>query len=54
LIKKTSAAMGGLEDLIWPIQRFSEINVSSLDYSIKNRGYILDILGLALETSLIA
>jgi len=54
LIKKTSAAMGDLEDLIWPVQRFSAINASSLDYSIENRRYILDILGLALETSLIA
>jgi len=39
LIKKTSAAIGDLEDLIWPVQRFSAINVSSLDYSVENREY---------------
>ena len=28
------------------------MNISSLNYSVENREYILDILGLALETSL--
>ena len=45
--------MEDLKDFIWPIQRFLAINASSLDYFTEDKEWTLDIISLALGTSLI-
>lgn len=53
-MKNMRVVIDDLEGYIWLVQRFSERNTLSSNYSARNREYILDNLGLALDIRSIA
>ena len=53
-MKKTSMTIRDFKGPICPVQRFSAMNVSNSDCSIKNKKYIFDNLGLVPNISLMA
>ena len=53
LMKNTSIVMEDLEGYICLVQRFSTMKISSFDYSVGNKGCILEVLGFVLEIFLV-
>jgi len=53
LIKNTGIIIEYLEGYICPVQRFSTMKISSFDYSVGNKRYILEVLGFVLEIFLV-
>ena len=53
LMKKTGIVMEDLEGHICSVQRFSTMKIFSFDYSVGNKGCILEVLGFVLEIFLV-